>query len=73
MSPKPARKPRPYLINAGSSPAGIEFAAKHCEWLFCAGGIDKMKLAADTVLDRAAEYGRRVDPMAVAYVIIEGN
>lgn len=73
VSPKPVRKPRPYLVNAGSSPAGIEFTAKHCEWLFCSGNIEKMKLAADTVGERAAHYGRQVDPMTYAYVIIEGT
>ena len=31
---KPTRQPRPILVNAGHSEAGIDFAAKHCEWLF---------------------------------------
>ena len=32
-----------------------------------------MKLAADTVKNRAAHYGRHVDPMTYAYVVIEGT
>jgi dimethylsulfone monooxygenase len=32
---KPTRRPRPILVSAGHSEAGIDFAAKHCEWLFC--------------------------------------
>ena len=37
VSPKPTRKPRPILLNAGFSPAGIDFAAKDCDWLFTSG------------------------------------
>jgi len=70
VSPKPARKPRPYLVNAGTSPAGIDFAAKHCDWIFCLGGVQQMRRTADALAEQAAHYGRHVDPMTFAYVVI---
>ena len=30
VRPKPVRAPRPILVNAGSSPAGMDYAARHC-------------------------------------------
>ena len=39
LRPKPLRSPRPFPINAGSSPAGIDFAARQCDWLFCLGDL----------------------------------
>ena len=34
VSPKPVAQPRPVFVQAGYSPAGMNFAAKHCDWLF---------------------------------------
>ena len=73
VSPKPVRKPRPYLVNAGSSPAGVEFTAKHCDWLFSSGNLDKIRAAADAVQERARHYQRQVDTLTTAYIIIEGT
>ena len=74
VSPKPVRKPRPILVNAGQSPAGIDFAAKHCDWAFCnsspAGTIEQLRTYATQILERAAYYGRRLRPMTFAYVIM---
>jgi FMNH2-dependent dimethyl sulfone monooxygenase len=71
VSPKPARKPRPLLVNAGTSPTGIDFAAKHCDWIFCLGGLEQMRRTADAVEERAEFYHRQVSPMTFAYVVMD--
>ena len=74
VSPKPVRQPRPILVNAGQSDAGIDFATKHCEWAFCnaspLGTREQLKIYAERILDRAAHHGRRVRPVTFAYVIM---
>lgn len=68
---KPARKPRPILVNAGHSDAGIDFAAKHCEWLFCSGpNLETLKEHARKARERAAHYGRRLRLLTFTYNII---
>jgi len=57
--PKPARLP--LLYNAGSSPVGRDFAARHCDWYFA--GAQSPELLAEEVSDvraRAAKQGREV-------------
>ena len=34
VNPKPVRKPRPVLMNAGQSGAGFDFACKQADWVF---------------------------------------
>ena len=74
VSPKPVRNPRPILVNAGQSEAGIDFATKHCEWAFCnaspLGTREQLKIYSERILERAAHYGRRVRPITFAYVIM---
>lgn len=74
VSPKPVRKPRPILVNAGQSEAGIDFATKHCEYAFCnaspGGDAEQVKDYGKKILARADHYGRRVSPMTFAYVIM---
>lgn len=38
MEPKPTRLP--LMVNAGVSDVGLEFAARHCDWVFDAFGLD---------------------------------
>ena len=45
VGPKPTRKPRPFLITTAQDQAGIDFAAKHCDWLLCrnpSGDLDEL-------------------------------
>lgn len=66
--PKPARPPR--LYNAGSSPVGRDFAARHCDWYFA--GAQAPELLAEEVADvraRAAKQGRTVKVIIYLFVL----
>lgn len=68
--PKPFQKPYPVLVNAGSSPAGIDFSAKHVDVNFVGMGSFEMGAAsAKAVRDKAAEYGREIGTMTYASVV----
>ena len=70
VNPKPVRRPRPLLMNAGHSRAGIDFAANHCDWLFSYGGSsESLKETNDKLRERTAYYGRRVRPVTFTYNI----
>jgi FMNH2-dependent dimethyl sulfone monooxygenase len=69
--PGPYRKPRPILMNAGNSPVGLDFAAKHCDWAFLVGRtLEEYASMVTNVHDRAAKYGRTIRPATMIYVII---
>ena len=73
LSPKPAASPRPPFVNAGQSPAGIDFATKNCEYLFMAANPDdpaKTSEQIGKVKDRAAHHGREIRCLAPIYVIV---
>lgn len=68
--PKPMQKPFPVLVNAGNSPAGLDFSAREVDFNFLT--IDTLENAAATVADlnrRARDYGRQVGAMTYATII----
>lgn len=69
--PKPIQPGGPVLVNAGNSPAGIEFSAKHVDFNFAT--IDTLENAAaysQKVRSIAAErYQRKIGLMTYAFVI----
>ena len=69
LRPKPLRSPRPFPINAGSSPAGIDFAARQGDWLFCLGDLAVVRRAADDLRDRAETHRRHVESFTFAWVL----
>lgn len=61
VNPKPTRKPRPLLMQAGQSPVGIDFACRHAEWIFqIQPQIENYRTVAKDIHDKAASYDRRV-------------
>ncbi|MEL6335206.1 MAG: LLM class flavin-dependent oxidoreductase [Pseudomonadota bacterium] len=73
LAPKPAASPRPPFVNAGQSPAGIDFATKNCEYLFMAANpqdLTKTTEQIKKVKDRAAHHGREIRCLAPIYVIV---
>lgn len=59
--PKPLQRPRPPIMNAGSSPAGRQFAAEHADLCFIAAhDLASLKDVACDVRERAAAVGRQV-------------
>ena len=72
--PKSTRKPRPFLVSAARSPAGIDFAAKQCDWLFSSGHeLEAIKAQNEQAQERAAHHGRRLRTMAYTYNVIAGT
>ncbi|MFT3864286.1 MAG: LLM class flavin-dependent oxidoreductase [Solirubrobacterales bacterium] len=69
--PKPLQKPYPVIMNAGTSPAGREFAAKHSDLIFA--GLTTLDTAADQVAEIKAlareKYGREIKVFGRAHVV----
>ncbi|MFA5122322.1 LLM class flavin-dependent oxidoreductase [Zavarzinia sp.] len=67
--PKPVHPPQ--IINAGTSPAGIDFAARQCDILLASRNtLDGTKAFVDTVKDTARErHGRSLRVLNVGQVI----
>ena len=76
LAPKPGQR-RPFLVNAASSGAGLEYAAKHSDLIFITspGGADPEKAYASLppvnarIKKLAAEYGREVKTLINPHVI----
>jgi FMNH2-dependent dimethyl sulfone monooxygenase len=69
--PGPTRRPRPILMNAGNSPVGVDFAAKHCDWAFgTARTLDEYEAMVKRLHETAAKYNRTVRPATMVYIII---
>ncbi|HEY0278315.1 MAG TPA: LLM class flavin-dependent oxidoreductase [Solirubrobacterales bacterium] len=69
-APLPIQRPRPVLVNAGSSKAGTDFAAREVDFNFLS--IDTIENAANmaaNVRKIAAGYGRDIGVLGYAYVI----
>ena len=74
VNPKPVRKPRPVLMNAGQSGAGFDFACKQADWVFVAPMAGTPEAYGSLVADahaRAAVHGRTVRVASMSYAIIE--
>lgn len=69
--PKPVQSPRPVLVNAGNSAAGIDFSAKHVDFNFATiDTIENANAYAGKVRSRArSEYGRDIGLMTYAFII----
>ncbi|QBJ97751.1 LLM class flavin-dependent oxidoreductase [Rhodococcus sp. ABRD24] len=50
-APRPVQQPHPLLVSAGGSPAGMKFAAQHCDQIVVAGNT----------IEKVQETSRRVD------------
>jgi dimethylsulfone monooxygenase len=74
VDPKPVRRPRPVLMNAGQSPAGFDFACRQADWVFVASQDGDPAGYAELAKDahsRAERYGRTVGVAAMSYAIID--
>lgn len=75
--PLPAsRSPQviPYLAQAGASPAGREFAAKHAELTFVSSSglsYEEMRLVRDDLRERTRRHGRNPDDLNVTFGITQ--
>jgi FMNH2-dependent dimethyl sulfone monooxygenase len=71
IGPKPVRRPRPILMNAGNSEVGMAFAARHCDWAFLTGRtLEEYGQMVNKVHSLAAGYGRHIRPATMCYIIM---
>jgi dimethylsulfone monooxygenase len=73
--PKPLQKPSPVIMNAGTSAAGREFAAKHSDLIFA--GLTSMDTAAKQIADIKAlardAHGRDIKVFARGHVVCRAS
>jgi FMN-dependent oxidoreductase (nitrilotriacetate monooxygenase family) len=68
-APSPQR--RPVFVQAGGSPKGRDFAAKHAESIITlADGLEGMKWYRDDIRERAKAHGRNPDNIKVLFLVI---
>lgn len=68
--PKPIQKPYPVLVNAGNSPAGLEFCARHCDFNFIAfADPEECRATASRVRSIAHGMGRDLGILGYGNII----
>lgn len=73
IGPKPVRKPRPILMNAGQSNAGFDFACRQADWVFVVpptGHLEDYARLVEKAHSLAAKYDRTVRVGAMCYSVI---
>jgi alkanesulfonate monooxygenase SsuD/methylene tetrahydromethanopterin reductase-like flavin-dependent oxidoreductase (luciferase family) len=69
-APKPYGGGRPIVMNAGSSEAGLDFAARNCDVLFTALiDHERTAKAVAEIKERAGKFGRSVDVYCSTHVV----
>jgi dimethylsulfone monooxygenase len=74
VNPRPVRRPRPVLMNAGQSGVGFDFACRQADWVFVAPGegtIESFGTMAADAHARASSHGRTVRVAAMSYAIMD--
>ncbi len=68
--PKPVQRPRPPLMSAGVSPAGLNFAATHCDMVFAS--VENPEKTAEKIAAIKAQareqHGRELKVFATGYI-----
>jgi FMNH2-dependent dimethyl sulfone monooxygenase len=68
--PKPVQKPRPVLVNAGASPAGVDFSARVADFNFITiNTVEELPEDIRKIREKGRGYGRDLDVMAAALLI----
>lgn len=68
--PKPIQEPYPVLVNAGNSPAGLEFCAKECDFNFIAfRDTEEAKETSARVRGIAHQYGKDLGILSYGNII----
>ncbi|MDN7437351.1 NtaA/DmoA family FMN-dependent monooxygenase [Burkholderia multivorans] len=68
----PSPQGTPVLMQAGASPRGRDFAARHADAVFAPpiGGLDGMKAIRDDIKARAEKFGRNPDDVKVFFAAL---
>jgi FMNH2-dependent dimethyl sulfone monooxygenase len=70
--PKPVQKPHPVVMNAGTSPAGRAFAARHSDLIFA--GLTRLETAAQQIAEikaLAREAGREIRVFGRGHIVCD--
>lgn len=74
VAPKPVRKPRPVLMNAGGSEVGTDFATRHADWVFTTQPrFEDYEPRVNQIHNMAARYGRDVRVTTMVWVVAEAT
>jgi FMNH2-dependent dimethyl sulfone monooxygenase len=74
VTPKPARRPRPILMNAGQSEKGLDFAARHMDWIFTSNpNLEEYRKKVADIHRRAQAYGRKVRVATFAWMLADAT
>jgi alkanesulfonate monooxygenase SsuD/methylene tetrahydromethanopterin reductase-like flavin-dependent oxidoreductase (luciferase family) len=70
--PKPVQAPHPVMINAGNSPAGVEFSARNVDINFASlDTLENMKEYTTAIKDKArTEHSREIATMTYGLVVV---
>ena len=70
--PKPVQAPRPVLINAGNSPAGVEFSARNVDINFASlDTLENMSAYTSAIKEKArTEHQREISTMTYGLVVV---
>ncbi|MBS1890574.1 MAG: LLM class flavin-dependent oxidoreductase [Actinobacteria bacterium] len=73
VAPRPARRPRPLLMNAGMSDTGLDFACRQVDCAFVSvpgGEIASLRESVEKIHALAAKYGRKVRVAVSCYAVV---
>jgi FMNH2-dependent dimethyl sulfone monooxygenase len=74
VAPKPTRKPRPVLMNAGSSDVGLDFATRNCDWIFClANDLEGYRKRTAEIRKKAEGYKRNVRAATMCWLMADAT
>jgi alkanesulfonate monooxygenase SsuD/methylene tetrahydromethanopterin reductase-like flavin-dependent oxidoreductase (luciferase family) len=71
LGPKPLQKPRPPIVSAGASDAGLDFAMRRADYLFqCAPDMERLRDVMGKVQAKGAEVGSTTKVLTHASVVV---
>ena len=74
LAPKPTRRPRPILMNAGNSDVGIDFGVRNCDWIFTSSrSLEGFPERVQTIKAKAESYKRSVRAATMCWCLIEAT
>nr|WP_225955603.1 LLM class flavin-dependent oxidoreductase [Amycolatopsis lexingtonensis] len=70
LAPRPLQQPRPVIVQAGSSPTGMDFAARHADFGFQVHpDLGKLRDMNTNLRKRAEQQGREIGVLTVGTVV----
>jgi FMNH2-dependent dimethyl sulfone monooxygenase len=74
VNPKPTRRPRPVLMNAGMSTRGLTFGARNVDWVFTlAPDLEGYRAKVDEAHNLAGKFNRSIRAATMSWVLAEAT